>query len=175
MSFSAYANNEYQLREHVKFYFFWSNLYGLGFAGNYLFSDSFSLHLLGGADPLVPVIWASPYAGNMINLSVKAELKFFSGCYVASGWYSGLFNLKIDNLDFSKYLWQSGPFLALGVKLPNDVSKRRVGFELGAVYGLPSTISANKTTKLDKWFIESQRSKPATGDLFPFLSIIIEM
>jgi hypothetical protein len=173
--YSVYGNENYNLKEHVKFYFFWSNLSGLGFGSNYIFNNTFSIHLLAGADPFVSVIWAAPYSGNMINFTFKTEVNIHSGFYVAPGWYSGLFHLEVNNLEISKYMWQSGPTFAVGFKFPNDIHSRRIGIELGTVFNLPSKITTYKQTRLDKWIIEAERSRPSKGKLFPFLSIIIEM
>ncbi|MBC8180131.1 hypothetical protein H8E88_03305 [candidate division KSB1 bacterium] len=173
--FSVYGNENYKLKEHVKFYFFWSNLSGLGFGSNYFFNDTFSIHFLAGADPLVPLIWSAPYSGNMINFSFKTEVNLFSGFYAAPGWYLGMFHLEIDNLDFSEYIWQSGPTIALGYKFPNNVKQRRIGIEFGAVFNLPERITSSYQSKLDSWIIESKRSQPSEGALFPFLSLIVEL
>ena len=173
--YSVYGNENYKLKEHVKFYFFWSNLSGLGFGSNYIFNNTFNIHLLAGADPFVSVIWATPYSGNMINFTFKTEVNIHSGFYAASGWYSGLFHLEVDHLEISKYIWQAGPTFALGFKFPNDLHSRRIGIELGFVFNLPPKITTYKQTRLDKWIIEAERSRPSKGKLFPFLSIIIEM
>jgi len=172
---ASYGGENYKLKEHVKFYFFWSNLSGLGFGSNYYFNDTFSIDLLAGADPLIPVIWAPPYSGNMINFSFKTEVNFFSGWYFSPGWYSGLFHLEVDNLEFSEYIWQSGPTFAVGFKYPNNIEHRRIGIEFGAVFNLPEKISTSFHTKLDKWIIESERSRPSKGVLFPFILFTVEM
>ena len=173
--FPAYGKNDYQLKEHLKFYLFWGNLSGLGFGGNYIVNDNFSLHLLAGAEPLIPVIWASPYSGNLINFNLKTEISIYSGLYMAPGYYFGLFNIQVDRPKISNYIWQSGPTFALGFKYPKNKTSRRIGLEFGAVFELPSTISVVNQTKLDKWIIEAERSSPSKGILFPSVTIMVEL
>jgi len=76
-------------------------------------------------------------------------MNLYSGFYFSTGWYTGLFNLKYDDLDVSEYIWESGPTLAIGIKIPNNANKRRLGLEIGSVFNLPTKLTTTRETLLD--------------------------
>jgi len=128
---------------------FYGTTFGLGGGCDYQLNKKFSIHLLAGTEPFFSLIWAAPFSGNMLNFNIKAEMNLYSGFYFSTGWYTGLFNLKYDDLDVSEYIWESGPTLAIGIKIPNNANKRRLGLEIGSVFNLPTKLTTTRETLLD--------------------------
>ncbi len=143
------SQSNYELKKHFKFYMFYGTTFGLGGGCDYQLNKKFSIHLLAGTEPFFSLIWAAPFSGNMLNFNIKAEMNLYSGFYFSTGWYTGLFNLKYDDLDVSEYIWESGPTLAIGIKIPNNANKRRLGLEIGSVFNLPTKLTTTRETLLD--------------------------
>ena len=171
----ACAKYNFELKKQFKLYFFYSSLLGLGAGGNLQFNNTFSIHSCFGTEPLVPLIWTAPFSGNILNLHIKTEANLYAGCYFAAGLYTGLFNLKYKDFNISKFMWKSGPSIAIGIKFPNNFDKRRFGLEIGSVFNLPTKLSTIKKTSMDTWIVLAKRSRPAKGSLFPFITLMIEL
>lgn len=174
---SIFPSDLFGSDKHFKLSFQYGNLVGTSFGASYFFNKNIGVSLVGGGEPALPLFWSTPYAGNVININVKSDIRFYSGFYVSPGWYAGLFNLtsKISDVGVSGYVWETGPTFALGFKLPNNLSSRRSGIEIGFVFNLPSKISVTTETDFETCILEAERGKPSNSSLLPFITFIIEL
>lgn len=169
---SAPGKTNLSLKQRFKIFVHNGNLTGVGLGCNYYLNKLTRLTIVTGTDSPVTIFWALPYSGNMINFNLKTSFILFSGVYISPGWYSGLFKLegKLEIVEISKYEWQSGPCLAIGFHWPTDLTRNKIGIELGAAFNLPTKILVVE----GNYVLEAKRSEASKGSLFLFLTFIIE-
>ena len=152
------------------------NLTGVGLGCNYAPSSTYDIDILVGAGSPAYIIWASPYVGNTFNLSVRMNFHLVSVFYVGVGGYVGYFEVsrELDDVEVPEYMWVSAPIVSFGAEYPRK-SKRKVGFEVGSAFAIPTEVSRTITGFLTTHVIKADRSESALGFAFPFFTFFIRI